>query len=156
MENGTKQNEVYQIAEVEVSYRTKVKASERPRVRDSKDCCQMFLQKWDMDKIELLEQFYVMYLNRAHKVLAIYELASGGFNGVVADPRLMFTVALKIAASSIVVAHNHPSGNIRPSKADEDLTQKINEAGKFLDIKLIDHLIVTEERYFSFADEGLI
>ena len=156
MENGTKQNEIYKIAEVEISYRTKVKPSERPRVGDSKDAYQMFLQQWDVNKIELLEQFYVMYLNRTNKVITIYELASGGIDGVVADPRLIFSIGLKIAACSIMLAHNHPSGNLKPSKADEDLTQKIKQAGKFLDIKLLDHLILTEERYFSFADEGLI
>jgi DNA repair protein RadC len=98
----------------------------------------------------------VILLNRAHRVLGIYELSTGGVTGTIADPKLVFTAALKANACSLVLSHNHPSGNLRPSKADEELTMKIKEAGKFLDIQVLDHLIVTSEGYFSFADEGLL
>jgi DNA repair protein RadC len=89
-------------------------------------------------------------------VLGIFEVSSGGVTGTVADPKLIFVAALKANACAIVISHNHPSGNLKPSQQDEQLTQKINQAGKFLDIKLLDHIIVTSEGYYSFADEGLI
>lgn len=97
-----------------------------------------------------------MFLNRANKVLGILEASSGGISGTVADPRLVFVAALKANASNIIISHNHPSGNLNPSKADEELTQKIKQAGQLLDIKLFDHIIVTSEGYYSFADEGLM
>ena len=99
-----------------------------------------------------------MYLNRANKVIGIYPLSVGGITGTVADIRLILSVALKAAATSIILIHNHPSGNLTPSRADEQLTQKINEAAKYMDMKVIDHLILSpdENAYYSFADEGII
>ena len=95
-------------------------------------------------------------MNRAHRVLGIYELSSGGISGTVADPKLVFMAALKANACCLIISHNHPSGNLKPSQADEALTRKISEAGKLLDIQVIDHVIVTSEGYYSFADEGLL
>jgi DNA repair protein RadC len=103
-----------------------------------------------------VEQFKVMLMNRANKVLGIFELSTGGVSGTVADPKIIFVAALKGGASGIIVAHNHPSGNLTASQSDIDLTRKLKEAGKFLEIQLLDHVIVTTEGYFSFADEGLI
>ena len=97
-----------------------------------------------------------MLLNRANRVLGIIEISTGGISGTVADPKLVFTAALKSAASSIVLAHNHPSGNLSPSQADINLTRKLKSAGESLDIAVVDHIILTSESYFSFADEGLI
>ena len=97
-----------------------------------------------------------MLMNRANKVLGIFELSTGGVSGTVADPKIIFVAALKGGASGIIVAHNHPSGNLTASQSDIDLTRKLKEAGKFLEIQLLDHVIVTTEGYFSFADEGLI
>lgn len=146
----------YQVSEIELIYRLKYKASTRPLIRDSKDAYEIFKQDWDENKIDFIEQFKVLLLNRANRVLAIYEVSSGGITGTIADPRLVFTAALKANTVSIVLAHNHPSGNLKPSRSDEELTQKIKEAGRFLDIKVMDHIIVTSESYFSFADEGLL
>ncbi len=95
-------------------------------------------------------------MNRANKVLGLFEVSKGGISGTVADPKIIFTAALKGGASGIIVAHNHPSGNLTASQSDIDLTRKLKEAGKFLEIQLLDHVIVTTEGYFSFADEGLI
>jgi DNA repair protein RadC len=145
-----------QVAEVELVYKSKVKASQRPQIRTSRDCYEVLLQSWDENKIELLEQFKIMLLNRSNRVLAIYELSTGGITGTVADPRLIFTAALKANAVSIVLAHNHPSGDLKPSRQDEELTTKIKYAGDFLEIKVLDHLIICSESYFSFADEGLL
>ncbi len=144
------------VAEIELVYKTKVKASERPHIKSSSDAYEVLKQSWDENKIEFVEQFKVMLLNRANKVLGIYELSTGGISGTVADIRLIFAASIKSNASSIVLAHNHPSSNTKPSDADLLLTHKIKEAGKLLDIKVIDHIIVAIESYYSFADQGEI
>jgi DNA repair protein RadC len=144
------------VAEVELVYKTKVKPSERPLVKTAKDCYEILRQTWDENKIEFVEQFKVVLLNRAQRVLGIYELSTGGVTGTVADPKLVFTAALKANACNIILSHNHPSGNLKPSRADEELTKKIATAGMYLDIKVIDHIIVTSEGYYSFANEGLL
>ena len=89
-------------------------------------------------------------------MLGILELSTGGISGTIADLRHIFAAALKANATGIVLAHNHPSGDTTPSKADEDLTRKIKTAGQFLEIAVLDHFIVTNEEYFSFADHGLL
>jgi len=145
-----------QVAEVELMYKSKVKASERPKISHSKDAYIIFKDTWDENKIELQEQFKVMLLNKANKVLGIYEVSTGGMTGTVADPKLIFAAALKAGATSIMLVHNHPSGNLKPSRQDEDLTHKIKQGGKLLDIVLLDHLIISNEGYFSMQDEGFI
>ena len=109
-----------------------------------------------MDTISLQERFVVLYLNRANKVLGAFLASSGGITGTVADPRLIMSVALKTAAVGIVLAHNHPSGNLKPSRADELLTRRIQESGNLLDIQLVDHIILSRNSYLSLADEGLL
>ncbi len=156
MENVMNQPEWSKVAEVELVYKTKVKASERPQVKTSHDGYEILKQIWNKDKIEMQEEFKVLLLNRANKVIGVYEAGSGGITGTVADPRLILAAALKSLATAIVLAHNHPSGNLKPSSADENLTSKIKEAAKYHDITVLDHLIITSEGYFSFADEGLI
>jgi DNA repair protein RadC len=145
-----------QIAEVELIYKSKVKASERPKITRSEDAYVIFKNHWDENKIELQEQFKVMLLNRANKVLGIYEVSTGGITGTVADPKLIFAAALKACACGIILVHNHPSNNLKPSIPDEQLTTKIKEGGRLLDIKLLDHLIISSEGYLSMADEGLV
>lgn len=144
------------VAEVELVYKSKVKASERPTIQSSRDAVNVFRILWEDGKMDLMEQFKVLFLNRGNKVIGIYIVSTGGITGTVADPRLIFTAALKSNAVSLILCHNHPSGSLKPSKADEELTQKIMGAGKFLDIKVLDHVILSSESYFSFADEGLI
>jgi DNA repair protein RadC len=144
------------VAEVELIYKSKVKPSERPLVNSSSKCYQLLLQTWDENKIDFVEQFKVLLLNRCNRVLAIYELSTGGITGTVADVRLVMTAALKANAVAIILSHNHPSGNLKPSRADLELTAKIKEAGKYLDIQVLDHVIITSEGYYSFADEGVL
>jgi DNA repair protein RadC len=144
------------VAEVALIYKSHVKASERPLITSSKDGYDTFLKVWDESKLELQEEFKVLLLNQANRVIGVYPASSGGITGTVADPRLILVAALKGCSVSIILAHNHPSGNLKPSRADEDLTTKIKEAARFLDIKVLDHLIVTPEGYYSFADEGLL
>ncbi len=146
----------HQVAEIQLTYKSKVKASERPKIANSKDAYEVFLENWDATKIEFVEQFKVMLTNRANKVLGIFELSSGGVNGTVADPKLIFAAAIKANACGLILAHNHPSGTTQPSQSDISLTRKIKEGGKLLEIQLLDHIIVTLESHFSFADEGLI
>ncbi|MGB1041954.1 MAG: RadC family protein [Tenacibaculum sp.] len=102
------------------------------------------------------EEFWVLYLNNSNKVLDSFQLSKGGVTATLVDVRLLYKKALKIAAVGIIVAHNHPSGKLNPSTSDIELTQKIKQAGVTLDIKLLDHLIITEKTYFSFADEGIL
>ncbi len=156
MENNKEQLKQLQVAEIQLVYKSRIAASQRLTVSISRDAYEIFLQSWDEMKIELVEQFKVMLINRNGKVLGIVEISSGGIGGTVADPKLIFVAALKAGASAIIVSHNHPSGNLQPSQADIALTKKLKEAGKFLEIRMNDHIIITAEGYYSFADEGLI
>ena len=144
------------VSEVEVVYKTQIKPSQRPMVSQSKEVYELLKRNWDDTKIELVEQFKVLLLNRSNKVLGICELSTGGISGTVADPKMIFIAALKAAASNIILAHNHPSGNLKASRADIELTRKIKEAGQLLEIAVSDHIILSSEGFFSLADEGLM
>ena len=156
MEQEMMKPEWYQVAEVELVYRTKVKPSQRPKITTSVDAYEILQKIWNRDKIELVEEFKVLLLNRSNKVLGVLDASSGGITGTVADPRIILTAAIKANAVGIVLSHNHPSGSLKPSRADEELTQKIKYAAQFHDITVLDHIILTAEQYYSFADEGLL
>jgi DNA repair protein RadC len=102
------------------------------------------------------EVFAVVFLNQSNRIIHFEIVSSGGITGTVADPRLILKKALEEEAVSLILCHNHPSGSLKPSRADEELTIKLREAARFFDIKVLDHLIVSTDGYFSFADEGLI
>lgn len=102
------------------------------------------------------EEFWILLLSRSNEVMKKIQISSGGVSGTVADPKLIFKAAVEHLASGIILVHNHPSGNLKPSQADIDLTKKISQGGRALDISILDHLIFTNMAYFSFADEGLI
>lgn len=102
------------------------------------------------------EEFHVIYLNNSNKVIDRHSLSKGGITGTLVDIRLAFKQALQLGATATILVHNHPSGNLSPSAADKQLTQKFRTAGESLDIKVLDHIIITEKSYFSFADEGLL
>lgn len=144
------------VSEIELIYRSKVKASERPHIASSRSAYNLAVLHWDQNKIELVEQFKILLLNQSNKVLGIYEMSSGGIAGTVVDIRLVFSAALKAAAVGIILIHNHPSGKTAPSDADKQITSKIIQAGKVLDISVMDHLIITPGSYYSFADEGIM
>lgn len=150
----TGQQTIFQVAEIKVSYFPQQKASERQKVMNSRQVYEVFYNNWDKGLIEFQEQCIVMFLNRANRVLGLYEASKGGLSGTVVDPKTIFSAALKCSASSIILAHNHPSGGLMPSQADIDITAKIKEGGEILDIKVLDHLIITHEGFYSFADEG--
>lgn len=145
----------YNLAEIEVLYKTKVKASERRKIIHSSDAEAILREIWSPG-MELKEEFYILLLNRANAVLGWYKISEGGIAGTVVDPKLIFSVALKGLASSLILAHNHPSGNLRPSPEDIALTKRLREAGRLLEIPVLDHLILSAEGYFSFADEGVL
>ncbi|MGE5457943.1 MAG: JAB domain-containing protein [Methanococcaceae archaeon] len=143
------------ISEVQLTYRNKVKASERKKVTNSKDAYQIFLETWNPDTIEYVEEFKILLMNRSNSVLGIMEISKGGISGTVTDVRLVFQAAIKANASGIICSHNHPSGNMNPSESDTRLTQKLKDAGNLMDIQLLDHLILsTDGAYYSFADNG--
>lgn len=102
------------------------------------------------------EEFWILYLNNANKIIEKAQISKGGITGTLVDVRITLKKALELGATSLILAHNHPSGNLNPSEADKQLTNKLKIAGESLDIKVLDHLIVTEKSYFSFADEGLM
>lgn len=158
MEKKLSLEELNNVSEIDIVYKRKAKCkvSERPKVESSSDCYEILIHYWDDNKIELLEEFKVLFLNRSNRVLQIISISQGGITGTVADPRLILASALKVASCSIVLSHNHPSGNLKPSRADEELTQKIKCAAAYHDIKILDHLIISTEGYYSFADEGLL
>ena len=144
------------IAEVQLIYKSKVKASERKKITCSRDAYKIFMENWNLDIIEFVEEFKLMLLNRSNAVLGIMEVSKGGISGTVTDVRLIYQAAIKANASGIIVCHNHPSGNLNPSESDAKLTQKIKEAGLLMDIQLLDHLIIISDgSYYSFADNGL-
>lgn len=109
-----------------------------------------------LNEVELQEQFIVLYLSQSNHVIGYYKHSKGSINATVADIRIILGTALKCAALSMIVAHNHPSGNLKPSRADEELTRRLKEAAALHDIKLLDHLIITKESFLSFANEGLL
>ena len=145
------------IAEVKLVYRTKVKASERLQIKCSKDAFDIFIESWDLDSIEHIEEFKLMLLTRSNKVLGIASISKGGINGTVTDIRIILQYAIKANASGIIICHNHPSGNLQPSESDQAITRKIKDSGLLMDVQLLDHLIITtEDSYYSFADNGLV
>jgi len=147
---------LFQVAEVQLTYRPTFKTSERPRVTSSKDSYNILLEQWDHGKIDYVEEFKILLLNRGNRVLGMMTVSTGSTCGTLADPKIIFTAALKSNASALVLSHNHPSGTLKPSQPDLSLTKKLVDGGKLLDIKVLDHLIVTADGYYSFADEGLI
>ncbi len=145
----------FKVAEIEVTYKNKVNPSDRPKITRSQDGYNLLKSVWS-DKIEYVEEFCVVLLNRANKVLGISRISEGGLSSCIVDPRRVFQCALKANASSIILAHNHPSGQTRPSEADIQITKKIKTAGDYLEITVVDHIIVTPYSYYSFADEGIL
>jgi DNA repair protein RadC len=142
------------IAALELGRRRKEQTlTEKPRIGHSRDAFQI-LNPYFADLA--YEEFWIILLNRANFVLSKHLISKGGQAGTIADPKIIFNLALLNQASGIMLAHNHPSGNLKPSQADIALTQKMIAGGRLLDLQVLDHLILTDRGYFSFADEGLI
>jgi len=150
------QKELFKVAEVQLSYKPHFKAQERPKITSSKQAYDILLSNWDANLINYIEQAKMILLNRNNRVLGIVDLSTGGGGSTVMDARVIFATALKATATSLIVAHNHPSGNTRPSSEDIRLTEKLKKAGKLLEIEVHDHLIISESGYLSMAEEGLV
>jgi len=142
------------ISEIRVSYSSRNK--NKTKINRSQESYDVILACWDKNILELQEEFKILLLNRANQVLGIYSMSKGGVSGTLVDAKLLFSVALKCNASGIILVHNHPSGNLKPSESDLLLTKKIIKASKVLDLQIIDHLIISKDNYYSFADDGLM
>lgn len=140
------------LAEIKVSYSTT--NTTKIKITKGEEAYKILLNSWDINTIELQEEFKVLLLNKANEVLGIYQLSKGGIAGTVIDVRLIFSVALKCNATGIIICHNHPSGNLKPSVADINITKKIKECSTLLDITLIDHLIISKTGFYSFINSG--
>jgi DNA repair protein RadC len=142
------------VAAVELGRRRQVVEAEKPKtVSSSRDVFSLFYPTMrDLQH----EEFWVLLLNRANRVMGKHMISKGGVSGTIADPKVIFNRALLMQASAIILLHNHPSGNTNPSQADRDITRKLKNAGELLDLPVLDHLIVAEDGYFSFADEGIL
>ncbi|UTX48832.1 JAB domain-containing protein [Chryseobacterium sp. MA9] len=125
-------------------------------ITNSNDAVEVFRAHFDSGEIDYRESFYALYLNNAHKVLGIKRISESGISSTLVDIRIIMQAALLCNASSLIVTHNHPSGNLKPSSEDVKMTNKIKDASEFLNIQLLDHCILTSTEYLSFADEGLL
>lgn len=144
-----------QVSEIAISYKPKVKAADRYTIRFSKDAYNLLIREaFNTETLEYKEYFKLVLLNRINKVLGITTISEGGMDGTVVDVRLILQTALLAHSSNIILAHNHPAGGLIPSSHDDKVTKKIKEAAKLMDITLYDHLIVTGDNYYSYADEG--
>ncbi len=152
--NGLGKSKAIAIAAaMELGIRRNMAVKKRDAIKQSSDVAAFLQAEFGHKQIE---SFVVVYLNRANHIIRQEIISEGGITGTVADPRIILKKALDYHAVSIILCHNHPSGNLKPSKADEQLTNKIKNAAAFLDIQVMDHIIVSEEGYYSFADEGLM
>lgn len=146
-----------QVNEIKVSYKERITSPFWYKINSSKDVAKMLVETWDSDTIALHESFKVVLLNNNNKVKGIYQLSKGGITGTLVDIRILFAVILKTLSVAIILTHNHPSGTLKVSESDKQITQKIKKAAELLDIKLLDHiLIVPNGEYYSFADNGIL
>lgn len=146
----------YKTSLPELTFKYKRGDFEKATLKSSYEAADFFRKLYDADLIEYREEMILLLLNRANTTIGFIKISSGGLTGTVCDSRMVFAAALKSGATGIMLSHNHPSGNTKPSDADIKLTALINTGAKTLDINLLDHIIITQSSYYSFADEGLI
>ena len=144
---------VSKFEEVQLIYRNKTKASDRQSVKNARDAYHILRDSWNMDEINLLEECKVLLLDNQLKLMSVASISKGGLSGTVVDPRIVFAMALKRRANRIILAHNHPSKSLKPSHADIKLTQEFIKAGAILQIPLEDHIIITDEGFYSLITE---
>ncbi|WEK69614.1 MAG: JAB domain-containing protein [Candidatus Chryseobacterium colombiense] len=147
-------NNTISVSEIQVSYKpNKIVSS---KITTSFDAVQIIRNFWNEETIQMQEEVKVILLNNSSYFLGIYNLSTGGITSSLVDIRLVLSVALKCLAPGIILVHNHPSGNLKPSSADLNIVKKLKESCKLMDITLFDSIIITKENYMSFADEGLL
>ncbi len=145
------------VNEIKVSYKECVPATLWRKINSSRDAAEMLYELWDSDTIGLQESFKVVLLNNNNKVKGIYQLSRGGITGTVIDMRILFAVILKTLSVAIILTHNHPSGMLKASRTDKELTLKIKRAAELFNVRLLDHLIIVPDGdYYSFADNGIL
>lgn len=143
------------VSEIEISYKPALSSGDRYKLTSIESAVNVLRSLWTLD-INIRESFYLLLVNNPGEVIGWHRIGVGGFTGTTADPRLIFSIALKGMASKIIVAHNHPSGSLQPGIVDKDFTSKLKEASKLLQIELLDHIILTEEGYYSFSQSGIL
>lgn len=149
-------NNIFTLSEIELRYNPTVPAIKKPRIKCSGDAHAQFLLLLDQTQFNIKEEAAVLFLNRSKRVIGGYKLSSGGITGTVVDIRIILGMALKCLANGFIIAHTHPSGELSPSKQDLDITIRLMEAGKLMDIQLVDHLVITKDSYLSMAEDDLI
>ncbi|MAO15917.1 MAG: DNA repair protein [Muricauda sp.] len=146
-----------QVNEIQISYREKLSTLQSNSITNSNDVAQLLFKNWDTDTIGLNECFKILLLNQSNKVKGIYPLSIGGITGTLVDMRILFAIVLKTLSVGIILSHNHPSGQLKASEADKQLTKKIKQAAQLFDVKVLDHIILAPDgSYYSFADNGLM
>jgi len=143
-----------QVAELLVSYSPQIVSAQK--ISNSRETYSLITNHWNLNTIEMLEEVKIVLLNKANKVLGVYDLSKGGISSSIIDIKIVLSIALKTLASGIIIVHNHPSGNLVASQADVSITEKLKSACKIIELNLLDHLIISSEDYFSFADEGML
>ncbi|EIJ37479.1 JAB domain-containing protein [Galbibacter orientalis] len=145
------------VNEIQLSYKESFLTSCETTISSSSKAAAILLQSFDMNTIALQETFKVLLLNNSNKVKGIYTLSIGGITGTLVDIRILYAVILKSLSTAVILCHNHPSGTLKASEQDKEITQKIKKAGLYLDVKVLDHIILSPcGKYFSFADNGLL
>jgi len=142
------------FSEIEISYTPKYLDFSKSKITSSQDVYEVLLELFDKNLLTVKEECIALFLNKSNRITGWYMVSSGGITGTVVDIRLILSIALKSLSCGLILAHTHPSGNLKPSKADIDLTVNIKEAAKLMDIRMLDHLIISTEGFFSFNDKG--
>ncbi|AZI26634.1 DNA repair protein [Pedobacter sp. G11] len=151
------QKQLSTICEIEITYHPDFRISDCPKADSSEDLYSILREHWNLNQIALREEFKIILLSTNLRILGISSIASGGMSAVSIDSKLIFSTALLANARGIVLAHNHPSGNLIPSQSDINITKKIKDGAKLLDIEVFDHIILTKDNgYYSFADDGIL
>ncbi|MBI1183574.1 DNA repair protein [bacterium] len=146
----------FEFEEVRLVYQNKVKPQDRPAVHEPKDAYKIFMQIWDLNQIDLREECMMLLVDTQMRIMSYASISQGGYNTTIVDPKLIFSIALIRRGNGIILAHNHPSGNLKPSKPDVLLTEKLMQVGKALELPIHDHLIVTRDHFCSMMTEGHI
>ena len=142
------------LNEIEITYLPRYLGFSKPIIKRSQDIYEILIELFDITALTIKEECIALFLNRNNRIIGSYKVSSGGITSTVVDIRIVLGIALKSLSCGLILAHTHPSGNLQPSKADIDLTHNLREAGRLMDIRLLDHLIISTEGYYSFADEG--
>jgi|LakMenEpi03Aug12_release.lakeMendotaPanAssembly.Ray.scaffolds.fasta_scaffold1026397_1 DNA repair protein RadC len=149
--------ELHSLNEIEIRYRRKPIQQEVRRIQNSSDAIALLRLLYDKNRIHYQEESIAIFLNRNNDVLGFQKLSSGGLTGTIVDARILFSIALKTLSSGIILSHNHPSGNLKPSSQDVSLTHRLKKFGNMIDVCLLDHIIVDDTfNYYSFAEEGTL